>query len=137
MRLGAALFRFWEAREYLAEGRARLEKVLKLPGAAAPTSGRMRALFVAGILAHAQGDFLASNKLFTESLEIARPLGDKRASRFRVNALAINARDRRELAASRARFEESLGLWREMGDVHGGGTGVEQSCECGEAAGGL
>jgi predicted ATPase len=117
LRLGAALFRFWEAREYLAEGRARLEKVLTLPGAAAPTSRRMRALFVVGILTEAQGDYLASDKLFTESLEIARQLGDKQSIAVAVNALAINARDRGELGASRERFEESLKVWREMGDV--------------------
>ena len=31
LRLGAALFRFWEAREYITEGRDRLGKLLKLP----------------------------------------------------------------------------------------------------------
>lgn len=117
LRLGAALFRFWEAREYLAEGRGRLEKVLKLPGAAAATSGRMRALSAAGILAAAQGDFSASNQLFAESLAAARELGDERSIAVSVNALAINARDLGEFSASRERFEESLGLWRELGDV--------------------
>ena len=116
LRLGAALFRFWEAREYLAEGRTLLEKVLKLPGAGAATNGRLRALSAAGILAAAQGDSDASKELFTESLEIARQVDDKRSIAVSVNALAINARDRGELAASRARFEESLRLWREMGD---------------------
>ena len=51
LRLGTALFRFWEMREYLAEGRSRLGKLLKLPGAAAPTKARARALFAAGVLA--------------------------------------------------------------------------------------
>ena len=37
LRLGAALFRFWEMREHLSEGRERLGKLLKLPGAAAST----------------------------------------------------------------------------------------------------
>src|SRR5580700_10472345 len=36
LRLGAALFRFWESREYLAEGRDRLGKLLRMPAAAAP-----------------------------------------------------------------------------------------------------
>ena len=48
LRLGTALFRFWETREYLAEGRGRLGKLLKLAGAAAPTKARARALFAAG-----------------------------------------------------------------------------------------
>ncbi len=44
LRLGTALFRFWEVREYLAEGRDRLAKLLKIAGAVAP-SKRERALF--------------------------------------------------------------------------------------------
>ena len=58
LRLGAALFRFWEAREYLAEGRDSLGKLLKIPGAAAPTKCRERVLFAAGALAAEQGDFI-------------------------------------------------------------------------------
>ncbi|MGH9601964.1 MAG: ATP-binding protein, partial [Terriglobales bacterium] len=37
LRLGAALFRFWEAREHFTEGRDRLTRLLQLPGAAART----------------------------------------------------------------------------------------------------
>ena len=44
LRMGAALFPFWQNREYLTEGRDRLEKVLKLEAAAAPTSVRARSL---------------------------------------------------------------------------------------------
>ena len=56
LRLGAALLRFWESREYFAEGRDRLAKVLKLEAANVPTLPRARALFAAGALAGAQGD---------------------------------------------------------------------------------
>ena len=48
LRLGAALFRFWEMREYFAEGTDSLGKLLKLPGAAAPTKARARASFCRG-----------------------------------------------------------------------------------------
>ena len=54
LRLGAALFRFWESREYLTEGRVYLEKLLRLP--APPSNPRLRALFAAGVLTGAQGD---------------------------------------------------------------------------------
>src|SRR5438046_8314454 len=60
LRLGTALFRFWEIREYLAEGRDRLGKLLKLAGAAAPTKARSRALFAAGVLATEQGDHVSA-----------------------------------------------------------------------------
>src|SRR5207244_7662009 len=57
LRLGTALFRFWEMREYLAEGRDRLDKLLKLAGAAAPTKARARVRFAAGVIAGAQRDY--------------------------------------------------------------------------------
>jgi predicted ATPase len=116
LRLGTALFRFWEMREYLAEGRDRLGKLLKLPGAAAPTKARARALFAAGVLAIEQGDYASSDALVRESLEIARQLGDKQGAAVSLNALAVNARDQGDVAVARSLFEESLALWRESGD---------------------
>ena len=114
LRLGAALFRFWEMREYLAEGRDRLGKLLKLPGAAART--RTRALFAAGVLAGEQGNYESADLLLKESLEIARGLDDKRGVAISLNALAVNARDQGDVAASRSLFEESLVLWKELAD---------------------
>jgi predicted ATPase/serine/threonine protein kinase len=117
LRLGVALFRFWEMREYLSEGRDRLGKLLRLEGASASGNARLRALFAAGVLAAEQGDFVASDSLFNESLDIARRLGDKQSIAVSLNALAVDARDRGNLPASRALFEESLALWRELHDL--------------------
>jgi tetratricopeptide (TPR) repeat protein len=116
LRLGAALFRFWEMREYLAEGRDWLGKLLRLPAATAATQPRMRALFAAGVLAGAQGDYSLSDALFNENLEIARELSDKRSVAVSSNALAVTLRDSGDLVASQNLFEESLELWRELRD---------------------
>ncbi len=116
LRLGGALFRFWEMREYLAEGRDRLGKLLKLPGAAALTKARARALFAAGVLAREQGDYTSAEALVRENLDIARHLSDKQGVAVSLNALASFAQDRGDVAAARSLFEESLALWRESGD---------------------
>ncbi len=116
LRLGAALFHFWEARECLAEGRDRLGKLLKLPGAAAPTKARARALFAAGVLAAEQGDYSSADALQREGLDIARRLHDNQGAAVSLNALAVNARDRGDVPVARSLFEESLLLWRESGD---------------------
>jgi predicted ATPase/serine/threonine protein kinase len=116
LRLGAALFRFWETREYLAEGRDRLGKLLKLRGAAAPTKARARALFAAGVLAGEQGDYASADALIKESLDIARQLRDKQGVAVSLNALAVFARDRGDAALAHSLFEESLVPWRELGD---------------------
>src|SRR5713226_6091813 len=116
LRLGTALFRFWEMREYLVEGRDSLGKVLKLAGAAAATKARARALFAAGVFAVEQGDYVSADALIGESLDIARHLGDTQGAAVSLNALAVNARDRGDVPVARSLFEESLALWRESGD---------------------
>jgi predicted ATPase len=116
LRLGSALFRFWEMREYLAEGRDQLGKLLKLTTSSVPSSARQRALFAAGVLAGEQGDYVAADALLKENLEIGRLLEDKQSTAVSLNALGVIARDSGDLAASRLIFEESLSLWREMRD---------------------
>jgi predicted ATPase/predicted Ser/Thr protein kinase len=116
LRLGTALFRYWEIREYLAEGRDRLGRLLKLAAAAASTKLRMRALFAAGVLAGEQGDYASADALINESQDIARVLGDKTGIAVSLNALAVFARDRGDVATAHILFEASLGLWRELGD---------------------
>jgi predicted ATPase/serine/threonine protein kinase len=114
LRLGGALFRFWETREFITEGRDRLDKLLKLP--APPTMVRERAVFSAGVLASEQADYASADPLFREALEIARQLGDKRGMAVSLNALGVNDRNRGETAVAHSLFEESLLLWRELGD---------------------
>jgi predicted ATPase/serine/threonine protein kinase len=116
LRLGTALFRFWETREYLAEARDRLGKLLKIPAAAASTKARERALFAAGVFAAEQLDYASSDALFGESLGIARQLRDQQGVAVSLNAMGVNARNRGEVAAAHALFEEGLMLWREAGD---------------------
>ena len=116
LRLGAALFHFWETCEYLAEGRARLGKLLNLASAIAPTKSHARALFAAGVLAGEQGDYDSADALIGKSLNIALQLGDKQGAAVSLNALAVHGRDRGDVAVACSLFEESLALWRELGD---------------------
>lgn len=115
LRLGIALFRFWESREHLAEGQEWLEKMLKLDEGATLREARVRALFCAGVLAADQRDYAASDRLLKESLEIARALEDKQSLAVSVNALAVTYLDRGDLPASAGLFAESLVLWKELG----------------------
>ncbi len=116
LRLGAALFRYWDMREYLTEGRNRLDKLLKLPAAAAPTKARARVLFAAGVLASEQRDYASAAALLHESQDIAFQLGDKMSVAVAQNALAVLARDQGDIATAHVLFNASLELWREAGD---------------------
>jgi predicted ATPase len=117
LRLGTALFRFWETREYLTEGRSRIARLLALEGAAARPRLRSRLLFSAAVLAGEQGDYTSAQQLFEESLETCVELHDNRGVAVALNALAVNARDRGELATSSLLFERCAAIWREDGDL--------------------
>jgi predicted ATPase/serine/threonine protein kinase len=116
LRLGAALFRFWEVGEHLTEGRDRLSKLLKLAGTDVPTKAAERAFFAAGVFASAQRDYVSADELTRKSLDIARQLDDKQGAAVALNALAVNARDRGAFSVACTLFEESLALWRDLGD---------------------
>jgi predicted ATPase len=116
LRLGAALFQFWDAREHLTEGRDRLAKILKVGGAVGSSNARTRALFAAGVLAGEQSDYRAAGALLRESMQLSRALNDTRGVGIALNALAVNARDLGDFAASRSLFEESMEIWKSLGD---------------------
>jgi predicted ATPase len=116
LRLGAALFRFWETREHLAEGRDAIARILALPGAASRPKLRARLLFASAVLAGEQGDYESARQLFEESLETCLELHDHRGVAVALNALAVNARDRAQLPAATLLFERCLAIWKELGD---------------------
>ena len=72
LRLGAALFRFWEQRDHLTEGRETLAKMLGMPGATAVPRLRARALYCAAVLADIQADPDAAESLSREACDIYR-----------------------------------------------------------------
>jgi predicted ATPase/tRNA A-37 threonylcarbamoyl transferase component Bud32 len=117
LRLGAALFRFWETREYLTEGRNRIARLLALEGAAERPRLRARLLFADAVLAGEQGDYTSAQQLFEDSLETCLELNDNRGVAVALNALAVNARDRGELATACFLFERCIAAWRDAGDA--------------------
>ena len=114
MRLGSALFHFWEMREHFAEGRALLGRLLDLPGAAAQSKMRARLLFYAAILAGSQGDFVVSEKLHQANLEACRELYDYHGVAVALNALGVTARDRGDLAKACSLFGQCVEAWRDL-----------------------
>ena len=116
LRLGAALFRFWETREYLKEGRDAIARLLAMEGTAARPKLRARMLFAAAVLAGEQGDYARAQRLFEESLDSCVELKDDRGVGVALNALAINARDRGDLRVASLLFERCIAIWKELDD---------------------
>ncbi len=115
MRLCAALFRFWDMREHLPEGRARIEAVLRLAGNSRPKE-RARLSHFAGALASSQRDYASAQRALELSLLLYEELGDEPGIAASLNALAVSARDRGDYASAQSNFERSLACWRLLPD---------------------
>jgi hypothetical protein len=77
MRLGTALWRFWQLGGHLEEGRALMARVLAMPDAAEPTALRARALEATAGLHYWSADLPGADAMYREQLALGRALGDK------------------------------------------------------------
>jgi predicted ATPase/DNA-binding winged helix-turn-helix (wHTH) protein len=111
LRLCVALFRFWDMREYLTEGRARLIRILYLAGDQY-SKERARVSFFIGATATAQGDYPAAENFLTQSLHLYEELGDEAGIAASLNALGVTAMDRGDYSGSQKNLERSLACWR-------------------------
>ncbi len=115
LRLCVALFRFWDMREHLAEGRVRLETILRLAGEG-HTKERARVSQFLGALTTALGDFAAAESFLEQSLSLYEELDDQFGIAASLNALAVSARDRGDYSSAQSNFERSLACWRMLPD---------------------
>jgi predicted ATPase len=114
-----ALWRFWQQRGHLAEGRRWLEEVLAMPSGRAPTAARAKALAGAGGIAWWQEDIAAARRLYEEALAVERELGDPARIADALYNLAFVAGADRDFEGAFRLFEESRELFRLAGDEAG------------------
>ncbi len=137
LRLGGALFRFWEQRDHLTEGRETLARVLAMPGAEAPTRARARALYGATVLADIQGELSTAERLSHEACAIYRQFDDTGGIAATMTAMAWQAQRQGRHAEATRLFRETVSLWQQLGEADGGGHGAEQHGERRESRGEL
>ena len=123
LRLAAGLWRYWEIRGDLIEGRQWLERTL------AATDGevsilRANALTGAGILAHVQGDYSAAIAFHEESLAQHREVGNRPSVAYALHNLANVNAEHGELERARELYEEAIAMSRTIGDERGAATGL-------------
>jgi len=114
-----ALWRFWQQRGHLAEGRRWLEALLAPSLPQGRTAARAKALTGAGGIAWWQEDMAAAQVFYEEALAIERELGDPAgiAEALYNQGFILGARD--DFDAAVRLFEESLELFRRAGDEIG------------------
>jgi len=116
-RLVYALWRFWQSRGYLREGRAWAERAVAVPGATPEL--RLRALEALGGLVYWMGD-LAMLTHYGAALDLAREIGDKKEIALAAYNLSFAYTiPTNDMAHGRVLLEEALALFRELGDGAG------------------
>ena len=76
VRLASSMFRFWDTRDYLTEGRNRLEQMLSLPGGADRSPARARGLEALAELSLWQVDFAMASDRYTQARALFEALDD-------------------------------------------------------------
>jgi predicted ATPase/DNA-binding CsgD family transcriptional regulator len=110
LQLAGALNQFWYFRGHYSEGRTRLTRALaRHPGG--PPAVRARALRMAGLLAHYQGDDLLAVPLLEESLSLWRVAGDRWGTALSLFLLGVVAEDRGDYDTAATRLEEAIDLF--------------------------
>jgi predicted ATPase/class 3 adenylate cyclase/DNA-binding CsgD family transcriptional regulator len=116
LRLGGALYSFWDGRAYFSEGQDFLERALQFGDAVAAPVGA-KALYAASQLQKVLGSLDRAETFCEQSLALYRELADTRGLASCLHLLADIAWERGNLTAARALGEESLLLFREAGDT--------------------
>jgi predicted ATPase/class 3 adenylate cyclase len=118
-RAAGALWRFWQQRGHLGEGRAWLDELLAMPAGQGRTPPRAKALTGAGGIAWWQVDHARAGAFYGEALAIERELGDPRRIAEALYNQAFVAGATGDLGRSVDLLEESLALFRAADVEHG------------------
>ncbi len=125
LRFLIAVWRFWQTRGHLVEGRKRIERIMELPGIADQRSDFLaRAFEAAGGTAYWQGDTRAAHRFYVAGLDAARRSGDEtliaRATyNFGFAALDQDQPTDELYAEGERSFVESLRLFTALDDEKG------------------
>jgi predicted ATPase/class 3 adenylate cyclase len=116
LRLGYAMWRFWQRRGHLREARSWFERLLAIPGAEAPTEARAKGLTGAAGIAYWQNDYPAAIAWYEEAEAIVRALGDRVWLADALYNSGTTAALIDDLASVTARLDEGTQIGRELGD---------------------
>ena len=116
LRTAAGIWRFWQQRGHLSEGRARLERLLARPSAAARGPLRVRALAALGGIAYWQNDNLATRAAYEEAVDIARELRDPKLLASALLDLSFIPLLEQDADGAESILREGLATAQEAGD---------------------
>jgi predicted ATPase/class 3 adenylate cyclase len=124
MRLAGALWRYWEVRSHLKEGREYLSELLSKPESEPRTIARAKALTGAGRLAWCLDDNAAARKLGYQAILLHRETGNARMAALICSWVGFAAFSEGDPDFARKRFDESIAYGRAHQDSLALATGL-------------
>ncbi len=117
LRLGQALFAYWERRERLIECRRQLQRIVDTvpPEPETLLWAKVNA-YLATVVAF-QGDHAGGRERFEELLELYRRTGDQKGETMVLGALALTSRFLGDEPGARGYFQQVLESCRRLGDT--------------------
>ena len=134
LRVAGSLWRFWDVRGYLNEGRKWLAQTLNVP-AAELSPARIEVLKGAGTLASRQGEYRRAQAFHEAALELAQARGDHLSMAHTLNNLGCEALELGEVAQAATVWEECLRLYQSFGDQRGIGNVLDNLGELAQGQG--
>ncbi|MEO6294856.1 MAG: AAA family ATPase [Candidatus Limnocylindria bacterium] len=124
LRLGAALWRFWQMRGHLAEGLERISRALELPSSRDHPEARADALSAAAGLAYWMADADRSRALYEEEIEARRELGDRAGLAEALYGISftwaiLDLQNVEAAGRAESHVNEALSIFRELDDAPG------------------
>lgn len=116
LRLGHALFAYWERREKLVEGRRVLQRILDTVAPEPDTALWAKVGTYVAVLAAFQGEHEVAHERYLVLLELYRQMDDRKGEASALNALGVTARFGEREEEARDWFQRALDLCREIGD---------------------
>jgi predicted ATPase/DNA-binding CsgD family transcriptional regulator len=124
-RFGAGLWRFWELRGYVSEGRSMLEAILTVTDTDERPNERTRTMFGLGRMLYVQGEYDGAQRTFEACLARARARDDRPYIAAGLTQLGHVSARRGEADRARSRYEQGLAVRRAMGDTWGAGVSLQ------------
>lgn len=116
MRMGAALFGYWERREHVVEADAQLRAILEHCSPEVDPALWVKLVNFAGAITGIHQPAAEPWHLVERALEVSTEAGDTRGMAACLNSLGVHRQFAGDLAGARRWYEQSLQACREIGD---------------------
>jgi non-specific serine/threonine protein kinase len=123
--IAAGIWRFWQLRDHLAEGEARLTELLAAPSASSPTAARAAGAITLGSVVYWRADYATAKGHYEDALALYLGLGDEAGAADARSSLAWVAAATGDWTAARRGFGEAAEGARARGDRTGVGFALQ------------